>query len=144
MLLRVSGELAGESVDVAAVTAGDATSSGVKAGDLLVAFAEAATRGAPDLPRARDAVQKRLGPEALVDAAAIVANFERMVRIADASGIPLDTSMQVASADIRGELGIDDFTSSANTPRLNPIAAGVGAVARTLAFCAMRVLGRRG
>ena len=80
----------------------------------------------------------------LPGAAAVVGNFERMVRIADGSGIPLDTSMSVASATLREDLGIDAFGSAANTPEPSPIARGVGGVARILAFGAMRALGRQG
>jgi len=139
----VSGELAGEPVDVGAVTEGDARNSGVEAGELLVAFAEAATRDSAELPTARAALREALGPEALVDAAAVVGNFERMVRIADASGIPLDAPMAAASADLQRALGIDRYASAANTPTPGPLARAVGSVARRLAFAALRLRRRR-
>ena len=58
---------------------------------------------------------------ALVDAAAVVGNFERMVRIADGTGIPLDKPVAMVSADMREELGLDAksvaarFTSESHT-----------------------------
>ena len=57
-----------------------------------------------------------MGPEALVDAAAVVGNFGRMTRIADSTGIPLDESMEAISGAIRSELDLARFGSSANTP----------------------------
>jgi len=84
---------------------------------VLIPFAEAAL--APDveaLAEARARVVERMGPEALVDAAGIVANFERMVRIADGSGIPLDTPLALVTVGMRNELGIDAYGSADATP----------------------------
>ncbi|MDA3038664.1 MAG: hypothetical protein O3C27_03885 [Actinomycetota bacterium] len=53
-----------------------------------------------------------MGPEALVDVAAVVANFTMMTRIADGTGTPLDRGSVEMSIDIRRELGIDDFVSA--------------------------------
>ncbi len=118
MLLRASGELQGETPDLHAVTDGDA-SSGVPAGDLLTAFADATLDGDPDATaRARDAVLAELGPEATVDAAGVIGNFQRMVRIADGTGIPLDAPVKFMSAGMREELGIDEYGSSQNTTPL--------------------------
>jgi hypothetical protein len=116
MLLRVSSQISGTEADLHAVTEGADIASGVEGGDVLVRFAESAVRGDEDLPLARGAVAEQLGPEALVDAAAVVGNFERMVRIADGTGIPLDTPVSLLSADLREELGIDRFGSADETP----------------------------
>ena len=117
MLLRASSEIQGEKADLHAVTEGSAARSGVPDEDVLVPFAEAAVlRDALALVSARDALAKRMGDDALVDAACIVANFQRMVRIADGTGIPLDTPLALFSVDLRSELGIDDFGSADATP----------------------------
>ena len=58
--------------------------------DVLMAYADAAVRRDADLAERRAAVESALGAEAVVDAAATVANYQRMVRIADGCGIPLD------------------------------------------------------
>jgi hypothetical protein len=114
----VSGEATGQAVDLRAVADGAAAgASGVRHGAILVAFAEAALGADPAaLDKARGEVLSALGPEALVDAAAVIGNFQRMVRIADSTGIPLDTTLDLLTGEMRRELGIDSFSSAANTP----------------------------
>ena len=73
----------------------------------LVAFAEAIVTGAKTLAQSRTAVVEALGPEAMVDAAGVVSNFERMVRIADSTGIELGDRLEQASADVRDALGLE-------------------------------------
>jgi predicted transcriptional regulator len=68
------------------------------------------------LAPARTRVREEQGPEALVDAAAVASNFERMVRIADATGIPLDSFLDAMTVDLRAELKLARFESTANTP----------------------------
>jgi hypothetical protein len=46
--------------------------------------------------------------QAMIEAAGVASNFQRMVRIADATGIPLGGFEEV-SQDIRSELALDDF-----------------------------------
>ena len=89
--------------------------SGVPDGDLLTAFADAAVRQTDALPELRERIASELGPQQLVDAAGVVANFQRMVRIADGCGIPLDDFTKEASEDWRDELGLHEFASAANT-----------------------------
>ena len=43
----------------------------------------------------------------MVDAAGVASNFERMVRIADATGIPLGEGLEEFSSEVRLELGLD-------------------------------------
>lgn len=50
-----------------------------------------------------------LGTDAFVDAAAVVANFNAIDRIADATCIPIDSERVELTADLRAELGIDAF-----------------------------------
>jgi hypothetical protein len=83
-----------------------------------VAFAEAALgRDAAALLQARSALAARVGNAGVVDAAAVVATFEMMDRIADATGVPLDTPVVAATARLRRDLGVERFASAANTPR---------------------------
>ena len=73
----------------------------------LVAFAEAIVTSAQTLAQSRAAVVEALGPEAMVDAAGVASNFERMVRIADSTGIELGDLLEQASADVRDALGLE-------------------------------------
>ena len=131
----MSGELAGERYDLHAVTAGAAAAPvGVPHERELVALAEA------ELAEARAQALAALGPESFVAAAAVASNFERMDRIADATGIPLDAPLDAISADMRAELGIDAFGSAANTKRLSPARRLLGRALAPLARYLMPAL----
>lgn len=109
----------GAEVDLSSVNAGSAGggASGVKHAGELLAFTEAAmSRPGEGLDEARAALRAVLSPEAYVDTCAIIAAFNVVDRIADATGIPLDGSMAAMSADVRTELDLARFASSANTP----------------------------
>lgn len=117
MLLRASGKVTGDAFDMHVITeGGTATPSGVAHGETLVAFAEAVIgEDESALAVAQQRVLDELGPEALVDAAAVASNFERMVRIADSTGIPLDDVVYERTAGERKELHLGRFGSAANT-----------------------------
>jgi hypothetical protein len=88
-----------------------AATSGVEHGTLLLAFAEAMVGEDEDaLTHARHAVMEIMSPAAMVDAAGVASNFERMVRIADATGISLDARMQALSQEVRDALHLELFT----------------------------------
>jgi len=65
--------------------------------------------------RTRAALRAVLSPEAYVAVAAIIAAFNVVDRVADATGIPLDPMLLGMSADVRDELQLERFASSANT-----------------------------
>jgi len=75
----------------------------------LLAFADAAV--AFDAAPARTALLDAVGEAALIDAAAVIAGFNGIVRIADAMGIPLEPAKAEQSAEWRGTLGIDRYAS---------------------------------
>jgi hypothetical protein len=102
----------GIEVNLSALTEHEAAaSSGVEHGHLLIAFAEAMVRDDDTvLTHARHAVIEGISPEAMVDAAGVVSNFERMVRIADATGIQLDERMAALSQEVRDALQLERFT----------------------------------
>ena len=89
------------------------TSIGVSHAPEFVAFA-AATISAEvrslDLKRA--ALVRVVGIEAMIDAAAVIAGFDGITRIADATGIPLEPSKAEQTADLRASLHIDEFASA--------------------------------
>jgi hypothetical protein len=78
----------------------------------LLAFADAAIGGKPgSLASARAALVGALGVEAMVDAAAVIAGFDGITRIADATGIPLEPPKAEQTADLRAPLRLDAFES---------------------------------
>lgn len=128
----------------AVTDASAARASGVAHAETLVNFADALVGEEEDqLASARARVLETLGPEGLVDAAAITSNFERMVRIADSTGIPLDGPLDVLSADLREELDLERFGSSANTPPAGRARRALGAVLRPVAHGFLKLLGTR-
>ena len=92
--------------------------SGVPHGATLLAFADAVL-GSDDtvLTAARRQVVEELGPDGLVDAAAVVATFMQMDRIADGTGIPLDATFIETTQEMRTSLGFNSFASAQNTLR---------------------------
>ena len=87
-----------------------AATSGVEHGTLLIAFAETMVGEDDDtLTHVCHAVIEAMSPAALVDAAGVASNFERMVRIADATGIPLDARMEALSHEVRDTLHLERF-----------------------------------
>ena len=87
-----------------------AATSGVEHGARLIAFAETIVGEDDDtLTHVRHAVIEAMSPAALVDAAGVASNFERMVRIADATGIPLDARMEALSHEVRDTLHLERF-----------------------------------
>ena len=112
-MLGSSDEYEGD--DVARTLKND--DDGVKHGRELSAFARAVLGGDPDeLHRARGEIRSLVGEAALVDAAAVIANFSMVDRVADAIGIPLDFEVDIATAKLRSELGIDALSTARNTP----------------------------
>ena len=117
-MLRVSTQSTGLDLDLSVVN-GDAhqAARGVRFGSELVHFAEAAARHDETvLADARQALFDAAGPRVLVDAAGVAANFERMVRIADATGIPADDISSDLSREVRTTLGLGLLHSAGNTP----------------------------
>ena len=64
---------------------------------------------------ARAAVIDRLGADCLVDASAVIANFEMMTRLADGTGARLPPPRLEAAASIIAELGLAAYPSARMT-----------------------------
>jgi len=111
-LLRESSKAKGEDYDLTLLT-GAAGDGNIPHGALLVAFAEAVLgTDAARLAATRSDLRARIGAAALVDAAAIVATFNAIDRVADSTGIPIEDAKAVATADFRAALGINAFAES--------------------------------
>lgn len=107
-MLRESSQTHDENVDVSAVMTGDDV-SGIQFGAQLVALAEVlVSRDSAAMQVARDALIASAGSAVLVDAVGVASNFQRMVRIADSTGIVLG-NYEDATAQVRESLGINAF-----------------------------------
>jgi hypothetical protein len=118
LLLRASGAASGDAYDLRAVRDDDhLKDSGIDHAEELIALTEALV-GENDetLNQARARAVDAVGPEATHDAIAVASNFERMVRIADSTGIPLDAPLEAMSQGLRRDLDLARFGSSRNTP----------------------------
>jgi len=115
MLLRASGQHDGEDYDLRAVV-DPKVESGVPHGRALLAFAEAAIGNDPvRLAESRAALVGEAGEAAMVEAAAVAANFSMMDRIANGTGIAMDPVVERATRPLREALGLNRYASARNT-----------------------------
>jgi hypothetical protein len=99
-------------VNLDAIVQDQDADSGIVGGRELVRFTDAVLEKSEDLEAARTAVVGRLGEAEMVDAASVIGNFQRMVRIADSTGIPVDGLMAEANAEVREQLGLNELPSA--------------------------------
>ena len=94
--------------DLAAIFAAEADNGRVAHGATLVRFVDAVLTGTgADYATAREAVIKAVGDAAFVDVCATVASFNAVVKIADATGIPLEDAKAERTRDLRASYDID-------------------------------------
>ena len=116
-MLRESVKLSGGSIDFDGLTDPSCTEiRGVPNSHELLQFTNACLGDdAAALAATRQALADKMGSGALVDTVGVISNFQRMVRIADATGIPSDDAMLVMSENLREQLGINRYVSAANS-----------------------------
>lgn len=108
-MLRASGQHDSNDYTLSGVT-GDTPATGVAAGEILLAFANAALgRNPAILQTARQAVIQSVGTVGLIDAAAVIGGFDGITRIADATGIPLEPAKAAEAADFIENLGLGKY-----------------------------------
>ena len=116
-MLRESAAISETDVDMHLVNGDVSESDAVEFGNELMAFATAvATRDEAELVATRDALLNAAGAEVMVDAAAVAANFQRMVRIADSIGIPVDEQRMPVAQPAIDQLDLRRFPSAEFTP----------------------------
>lgn len=116
MALRVSAMQNSTEIDLQAVNGdADGAAVGIEFGAELMRFAESVASRDEAVEHRRRELLAAAGPAVLVDAAGVAANFQRMTRIADAIGIPVDDMSHEMGQQVRQELGIDTFPSARNT-----------------------------
>ena len=107
-MLRESAQTFGYELDLTAVRNPERV-SGVPSGREILQFVDAALTGSEKLSPAQSALISSLGPEALVDAAAVIGNFEMMNRVADGTGIPVAPAAKKRERDLISLLEIEGF-----------------------------------
>jgi hypothetical protein len=108
-LLRESSKATSKNYDLTVLTGGS-NDGNIRYGALLVAFADAVLGGDDArLADVRSEIRAKMGDAALVDAAAIVATFNAIDRVADSTGIQIEEAKAEATADFRAALGINAF-----------------------------------
>ena len=111
-MLRASTASSGVEINLDAINDG-ISETGIAFEHELVAFAVALVGSDDDvLAGARTALVVAMDTAAMVDAAGVASNFERMVRIADATGIALGEGLETVSSEIRSGLNLDRFQTS--------------------------------
>ena len=117
MALRGSAKNSGTQIRLEAVLGQHAEDCGIDNAAALIGFVEALLeRDATALAQARTVLAGEIGTDGMIDAAAVAANFQRMVRIADATGIPVDAQVLDMTRDIQELLELRKFPSARNTP----------------------------
>ncbi|MBI5089173.1 MAG: hypothetical protein HZB15_10040 [Actinobacteria bacterium] len=111
-MLSWSSTSLGTPADITAIV-DDARDAGLPWSAELVAFAQA-IGGWDDgeLERARNALVAAAGDAFMVDAAAVVANFEMMTRDADGTGARFHPATAAPRLEAAEQLGITGFTSA--------------------------------
>ena len=117
MMLSVSMQHEGKDVDLTGIIEGaDAVDDAIPQGKILTRFVEALLGGDNnDIVMARDNLIEAVGGDAFVDACGVIGHFERMTRLADATGIPLDEGTVEGTVDIRADLGLNDYSMAGQT-----------------------------
>ncbi len=117
-MLRLSADVTESDVDLRMINGDEsALPRDIVHGASLLDFAEAfVSRDEKALAGARERLLAEAGPAVVVDTAGVAANFQRMVRIADATGIPLDDTSAVLNYPIIKQLDLERFKSAENTP----------------------------
>ena len=116
-MLRESSQISDIDVDLNLVNGEMTDSDAVLFSNELMAYATAvASRDEEALVKRRDDLLAASNPEVLVDAAAVAANFQRMVRIADSTGIPVDAQRMPVAQPAIDQLELRRFRTAEHTP----------------------------
>ena len=119
----MSSEANGLTIDLeGALDAEHVGDVGIPAGPELLAFTNAVELGDGDIDGTRHALAAVIGDQGTTEAAAIIAIFNGLVRVADGTGIQLDDGMFNASVIERESLDINRFAGAANSVQVQPAA----------------------
>ncbi len=160
MLLQINGEITGEKISVNQLADGLSTATknsfvqeatlqtakqehapALPDADLLTEYVDAVLLRKDGLPDMREKMNRTLGPKALVDAAALIASFQRMNRIANATGVRLDSEVNLMSQEVQSNLNLTQLSSAHTTHTPSSLGASLLGRFRPLLF---KMLNRAG
>lgn len=108
-MLRESAIAYGYEIDLAAIS-DTSIPIGIPGGNLLLQLVDILHGISSDsLADVHSAIIGRLGPEALVDTAAVFGNFQMMNRVAEGSGIPIPQQAIDRESELVAKLGLLDL-----------------------------------
>ena len=89
---------------------------GIAHSRILIEFSDTfMSRDARALADVRRRLEQELNVQAVIDAAGVASNFQRMDRIADGTGLRSDDQIKALQQDLVDQLGLDKYASAANT-----------------------------
>ena len=117
MMLRESIKAEGDSVDLEGLTDANCLEiPGIAHSKILIEYSDTfMSRDAEALADVRQRLEKELNVQAVIDAAGVASNFQRMDRIADGTGLRSDDQIRDLQQDLVDQLGLDQYASAANT-----------------------------
>jgi hypothetical protein len=108
----------GKSVDLEKVRGNGEGDGGVRHGGLLVRYTQAVMEGDPaSIEETRAELEREIGSKGIVDTAAVIAVFNVVDRVADATGIPVDETTREIRYGVGEELGMTHLTPEARSVR---------------------------
>ena len=112
-MLGASSDATGADADLDATLGSERGDGNMEHGARLTAFVEAAVSlDADAMERARGALVDAAGEAFMVDAAAVLANFEMMTRVADGTGARFPAARGEAVAPVADRLGLRAFQTA--------------------------------
>ena len=90
--------------------AGDCRETGIESGELISELATSlVTRNFPKLSDDRARGIEEMGLTSTIDVLSVASGFNGITRVANATGIPLDTFVETNTVSMRQEMDIDRF-----------------------------------
>jgi hypothetical protein len=111
-MLRASVKHANGEVDLRAITDGRSVDALLPLSEQLVGLADAAVNNVEQLGFARGQLRGVASTAVLNDAAAVIANFEMMTRVADTTGAAVDVANEQRLTPVITAIGVADFETA--------------------------------
>ena len=112
MMLRASSAANDLELDLGVVRGDPQNSDAIQCAPQLTALVDASVNDLESLPEARAALVEATDEATMLDAAADVANFEMMTRIADGTGTRHPEDRLESMSDMFGPMGLTEFVSA--------------------------------